>query len=370
MSSSTRVGIIGGGWPGAAHARGYRAAGGFSVVAVADLIPARRQKLIAELGPVREYVDAMELIADEAIDAVSICLPTHLHLPVAKAALRAGKHVVLETPPGLSAKEAGQIAGAAAKAGKVLLHGFQRRFGPAELAAKQAIDKGYAGEPYHARATWMRTRGIPSGTGWYTDRSKSGGGALLDLGSHMLDIGWHLLGEPEPVSVFAVTHQRLGSAAGVEDAAFALLRFEGGKSLELGTSWAINQAPSQNGTSCRVYGTKGGIEVYTPAGAVLYRQFGEKGEAKETPLKQPRVAGHAALLRHFRDCILGRAQASVGGAKGVAIMRMIEGMYKSEETGKSVALGGGSLNGEKLLRQGNAAVAPAQSRAASPPVAS
>jgi predicted dehydrogenase len=249
---------------------------------------------------------------------------------------------MLETPPGLGVKEAGQIAQAASKAGKVLLHAFQRRFGPAELAAKQAIDKGYAGEPYHARATWMRTRGVPSGTGWYTDRSKSGGGALLDLGCHMLDIGWHLLGEPEPISVYAVTHQQLGSAASVEESAFALLRFAGNKSLELGTSWAINQAPSQNGTSCRVYGTKGGLEVYTPAGAVLYRHFGEKGEAKETPLKQPRVAGHAALLRHFRDCILGRAQPSVGGERGIAVMRMIEALYKSAETGKSAGLGNGN----------------------------
>jgi predicted dehydrogenase len=359
MSNSTRIGIIGGGWPGVAHARGYRAAGGFAVVAVADLIPARRQKLIAELGPVKEYVDAMELIADEGIDAVSICLPTYLHLPIAKAAFKAGKHVILETPPGLNVKEAGQIAAAASKAGKILLHAFQRRFGPAELAAKQAIDKGYAGEAYHARATWMRTRGVPSGTGWYTDLSKSGGGALLDLGCHLLDIGWHLLGEPEAISVYAATHHRLAASTSVEDSAFALLRFENGKSLELGTSWAINQAPSQNGTSCRVYGTKGGVEVYTAAGAVLYRHFGANGESKETPLKQPRVAGHAALLRHFRDCILGRAQASVGGGQGMAVMRMIEGMYKSAETGRSVMLGGGRLNGEKSLEERSAAVAPA-----------
>jgi predicted dehydrogenase len=364
MSNSTRVGIIGGGWPGVAHARGYRAAGGFAVVAVADLIPQRRQKLTAEVGPVKEYIDAMELIEDESIDAVSICLPTHLHLEIAKAAFKAGKHVVLETPPGLSVKEAKQIAAAAGKSGKVLSYAFQRRFGGAELAAKQAIDKGYAGEPYHARATWMRTRGVPIGTGWYTDRAKSGGGALLDLGSHMLDIAWHLLGQPEPVSVYAVNHNQLSSSASVEDSAFALLRFEGGKSLELGTSWAINQGPLHNGTSCRVYGTKGGLEVYTPAGAVLYRQFGAKGEAKETVLKQPKVAGHAALLRHFRECILGRAQANTGPEQGIAIMRMIEALYKSAETGKSVTLSGTNSN------ENGASPAAAKSRSTPIPIRS
>ncbi len=347
MSQSTRVGIIGGGWPGIAHARGYRAAGGFVVGAVADLIPERRHKLLTELGTggagkVKEYTDAKEVIADKDIDAVSICLPTHLHLELARAALKAGKHVVLESPPGLNAKEAKQISAAAAKAGKILAYSFQRRFGGAELAAKQAIDKGYAGEPYHAQATWMRTRGIPIGTGWYTDKSKSGGGALIDLGSHMLDVAWHLLGQPRPVSVYAVTHRRFRGLVSadlqydVEDAAFAIVRFEGGKSLELGTSWSINQSPVRNGTSCRVYGAAGAVEVYTPRGPVLYRNFGPKGEAKETPLKQPKVVGYAALLRQFRECILGKGQAMMGGDEGIVLMQMLEALYRSAETGKSV----------------------------------
>lgn len=342
MSNSTRVGIIGGGWPGVAHARGYRAAGGFQVVAVADLIPERRQSLATEMGKARQYSDAKELIGDKEIDAVSICLPTHLHVATAQAALKSGKHVVVETPPALSATQARRSAVSAAKAGKILTYAFQRRFGGAELAAKQAIEKGYAGEPYHARATWMRTRGIPIGTGWYTDVEKSGGGALLDLGSHMLDIAWHLLGQPRPVAVFAVTHRRFRALVPhdlpyeTDDAAFAIVRFEGGKTLELATTWAINQAPSQNGTTCRVHGSEGAVEVYTSHGPVLYRQFDAKGHAKETPLKQPKVVGHAAMLRQFRECILGKSQPIVTADHGVLLMQMIEALYKSAETGKSV----------------------------------
>src|SRR5688572_17053713 len=204
MAQATKVGIIGAGWPGRKHAEGYQGAGGFAVVAVADLIPSRRRAVMEQFKVPREYADADALIADKDVEVVSVCLPNHLHLPVTLAALKAGKHVVCETPPALNAAEAKKIAAAAAKYGKTVLYAMQRRFGGNEQAAAQAIEKGYAGNVLHARAAWTRTRGVPSGTGWYADRSKSGGGAMLDLGLHMLDLGWSLLGEPRPLSAFAV----------------------------------------------------------------------------------------------------------------------------------------------------------------------
>src|SRR5947207_2838978 len=182
---------------------------------------------------------ARELIDDVDLDAVSVCLPNHLHAPMTIAALRAGKHVMCEKPPALSVAEARKMHKAATKAGRILLYSVQRRFGGHELAAKQAIAKGLAGDVYHARATWMRTRGIPMGTGWFTEKCRSGGGALIDIGVHMLDLAWYLLGQPKPISAYGVTHQKFRSIVAtertfdVEDAAFALLRFEGGKSLEL-----------------------------------------------------------------------------------------------------------------------------------------
>lgn len=344
MAEMIRVGIIGGGAPGGAHARGYQANSGFKIVAIADLIPRRRQERMKEFQIPREYADAQDLLADREIDAVSICLPTYLHAPVALAALKAGKHVLCEKPPAMNAKEADQIERAANKAGKVIMYSLQRRFGAAEQAASQAIAKGYAGEVYHVRSTWMRTRGMPIGTGWFTDKSKSGGGALIDIGVHMLDVGWYLLGQTKPQSVYAVTHQRFGRLApkemayDVEDAAFALIRFEGGKSLELASSWAINQPPQQNGTVCRAYGDKGAVEVYTAQGAVLYRGFDPQGQAKATVLKTPKLIRHPAMMRHFRDCILGKAAPLVGGKEGVLLMRMVEAIYKSGETGKSVEI--------------------------------
>jgi predicted dehydrogenase len=122
----------------------------------------------------------------------------------------------------------------------------------------------------------------------------------------------------------------------VDDAAFALLRFDGGKTLELAASWALNQPPQQQGIVCRLYGDKGALDVYTPGGAVLYRNFSSKGDAKAAPLKPPRVVGHTSLMRHFRDCISGKSQPLIGAGEGLSLMQMIDAMYRSAESGKSV----------------------------------
>jgi len=258
--------------------------------------------------------------------------------------LRKGKHVLCELPPALNAAEARRLESAAAKSGKILLYAAQRRFGAAEQAAHQALAKGYAGEVYHARASWTRTRGIPIGTGWFTDRARSGGGALIDLGSRMLDLAWYLMGEPTPHSVFAVAYQKFhslvpaGITDDVEDSALALVRFEGGKSLELACGWALNQPQQQNGTVCRIYGDRRAVEVYTPRGPVLYRGFESDGKAKEALLKQPKLGGHAALMRHARDCIIRNAPPICGPAAGFRLMQMIDALYKSAATGRSVSL--------------------------------
>jgi predicted dehydrogenase len=118
----------------------------------------------------------------------------------------------------------------------------------------------------------------------------------------------------------------------------ALIRFEGGKTLELTAAWAINQPPNQNGALCRAYGDKGAIEVYTPEGATLYRDFQADGQAKAVPLKPPKVTHQTALLRHFRQCILGEAQPEVGPAQGLLLMQLIDAIYKSADVGRSAEI--------------------------------
>jgi predicted dehydrogenase len=338
MAGALKVGIAGGGWPGLRHAEGYRGAGGFKVVAVADLIPERRAKLVETVGTnPQPFADAYDFVKDPNVDVISICLPTDQHVAYAQAAMKAGKHVVIEPPPAPLVKGAKQLAAASEKYNRVLLYAMQRRFGAAEQAARQAVAKGYAGTPYHARAVWTRTRGVPAGTGWYTNAEQSGGGSMLDLGLPLLDLAWSMLAQPAPQTVYCVTHNRLHdvNVGDVEESGAALIKFDDGRVLELVTSWALNQSPTQNGIVCRLFGDAGAVEVYTPRGPLLYRGFGST-DAKETTLKLPKTVGHAAMLRHFRDCVVNGVTPSCGGREGVTLMSIVEAMYKSARTGKSV----------------------------------
>jgi predicted dehydrogenase len=346
LSQSIQVGIIGAGRPAHRHAEGYQAAGGFTLAAVADPLNSRRAALASQFSIPRMYNDAKEIIEDPKIDVVSVCVPNDLHAPIVTAALKAGKHVLCEMPPAQGIGEAKKIAVAAEKSGKTLLYAAQRRFGGAEQAAQQAIGKGYIGEVLHIRASWMRTRGTPAGTGWFTDKARSGGGALLDLGAPMLDLAWWLMGQPEPRGVFAVAGNHVAGdktapseRSGVESFGFALLHFASGQSLELAASWEINQPTKHQGTICRVHAKGGAIDLYTPGGPMLFRKFDEKGHATETPLKIPRIVHYPAMMRHFKRCIAGSEKPLVGAAQSVTLMRVMDAIYKSVESGKSVQVG-------------------------------
>ena len=335
MAKALRLGILGCGAPGKAYAAAAEAAG-WKVGVVADAIPERRAAVAKRHAAVEE-ADAMRAAGDPNLDAVAICLPTHLHAPVAQAALKAGKHVLIELPPTPTAKDARAIEKAADKAGKVCLYGVVRRFGGAEQSAKQAIDKGYTGAIYHARAAWLRTRGVPRGTGWYADPALAGGGALIDLGLPLCDLLLSLAGGAAVRSVFATGH---GNTAGVdvEEAGTIVLKLDGGATLELSVSWSLNQPPSQAGTTCRIACEQAAIDLYTPNGPVLYRQFDDAGNAKAAAMKQPQTVGHVAMLRHFKNCVLGKEKPISGPADGVRLMVLAEAIYKSLYSGKVVAL--------------------------------
>lgn len=340
VARNAKVGIIGAGWPGNAHAQGYAAAGGYELYAVADLIPQRRGELAKQFSLKQQYATAEELIGDKLVDVVSVCVPNNLHAAMVVAALKAGKHVVCETPPAVSAAEVRKMGTAAEKAGKALLFSMQRRFGGCEQTARQAVAKGLLGEVYHVRAAWMRTRGIPSGTGWYTSAEQAGGGAMSDLGLQMLDVGWDLMGNPKPMSVFASTHNRINPRVDakfeVEEAGSALIRFENGSSMELASAWAINQPPQQRGAVCRVSGTQGALEVYSDSGALLYRDFDAAGNCRAVALKGPKMTHHGAMMRHLKECMLGKTQPQIGALRAAALMEILQAIYKSAESGRSV----------------------------------
>ncbi|HEX8323768.1 MAG TPA: Gfo/Idh/MocA family oxidoreductase [Tepidisphaeraceae bacterium] len=334
MAQPIRLAVAGIGASGRAHAQAA-AAGGFKLVGVADPIPDRLATVAGPLNVPLAADDVEQLISDPSVDALCICLPTHLHLPVATAALKAGKHVMIELPPTPTARDAKALARAADKAGRVLLYSAVRRFGGAEQSARQAIEKGHVGPVYHARLTALRTRGVPQGTGWYHDPQKTGGGAVVDLALPLIDLLLYLIAPAVPKTVFAVAHYKL-TGLSVEESASLLIKFDNNASAEISCAWAMNQPPSQAGTICRLAGEHGAVDVYTPQGPIVYRAFDAKGQAKATLLKQPKTVGHPALLRHFRSAILGETPPAPGPAEGVALMTLAEAIYKSVATGRAV----------------------------------
>lgn len=352
MAETMRVGILGAGGAGVAHARGYVQAGGFRLESVCDLVPSRVATFTKEFSGAREAESIEAILKDPGIDVVSICLPTDLHALWAVKALRAGKHVVVDTPPAMDVKGMRAMIRAAEKsAGKtsdkskpgtprVLLPAFQRHYGGHEMAARQAIEKGYIGTPVSARATWFRPMGVPQGartaaesTGWYTDPARSGGGALMDLGIQILDVAWGLLGYAKPESVMAIEQRGLTKLA-VEEGATLLVRLERGKSLELAVAWAVHLPPAQYGVGCRVSGDHGAVEVYTAQGPVLYR--GEPGKPKVTALKGPKVTHYPAVMRHLKSLAASTPEeALVPANRALTLMQILDAGYRSIRNGKS-----------------------------------
>lgn len=335
---AVRVGIIGGGWPGTTHAQAVEKTGGMQVTAVCDLIPARQATLQKLCPAAKLQPDAAALVGDPAVDVVVICTPTHTHVDLACLALKKGKTIVIEPPAAASSSEARKIARQSEKYGKPAFVSLQRRFGGVELAAKLAIEKGLIGEPYAVRASWTRSRAIPLGTGWYGRRDHSGGGALMDLGLPLLDLaGWYL-GSLEIENCTTVLQRRFSRLVppnlgyDTEDAATCLLNVSGGKSIELSVAWAINQPPGANMTSLRVHGTEGCMDVYTSEGAVVYRNFNERGDAQRSLLKPPNVAGYDRLWRHVKDVLAGKEGPACTAAASVELIKTVERLYRSAPT--------------------------------------
>ena len=350
-----RVGVIGCG-AGLFHLEGYAEEPRAEIVALAGLETDRCRELAERFGIPHVYRDYTELLANPAIAAVSIAVPNHLHLPVAVAAVAAGKHVLVEKPLARNAAEGEQMVAAAEAAGKVLAIAFQRRGRHDVQIVKGEVERGALGRIYHAKAYWMRRSGIPGLGSWFTNKEQAGGGPLIDLGVHVLDMALWMMGNPKVQSVSAATYAELGPrgtgqwqgsrftiapgvAYEVEDFATALLRFEDGATLQLDASWAAYTGHTDEfGVS--LLGSKGGaaIDVKDYAQTGTLRLF---GEIDGTPtVTEPRLVprtGHADIIHGFVDAVLDGVPVSPSGVEGLERVRLIEAIYRSAEEGREIA---------------------------------
>ena len=355
-----KAGVIGAGI-GTYHIDGYAEHPDAEVVALCDVNEELLAETAEEYGIENTFTDHKEMLKTD-LDCVSLCVPNALHRPLAVDCLKAGKHVLSEKPLATNAREGKKMVDAARQAGLTLMIDFNNRFRPEARLLKEYIEAGELGDIYFARCGWVRRNGIPGWGGWFTTKEMAGGGPLIDLAVHMLDLTMWLMGNPEPELCMASTYSVFGpkmEALGpwgtpnkqgkfdVEEMVAGMIKFEGGQTIMLEASWASRIKREW------VYSTLCGTE----AGASLERVFGFDGDddsAIDTcevytqehgaPVNRelivepdPAMGRHTAVM-HFVDCLIEGSEPVSPGTDGLRIMRLLDAMYKSAETGKAVTV--------------------------------
>ncbi|GGA26350.1 Gfo/Idh/MocA family protein [Paenibacillus physcomitrellae] len=351
--SIVKIGVIGTGSISEYHLKPYSAHPDAEVYAVCDLNEERANAAAAAFGAKKVYTDYRELVADPDIDAVSICTWNNTHAEISIAALQAGKHVLVEKPLCKTVEEALQVQEAVQSSGKLLQVGFVRRYDPNAQMLRTFADNGEFGEIYYAKTSYIRRMGNPGG--WFSDKSRSGGGPLIDIGVHVIDLCWYMMGRPKVKSVSGNTYSKLGNRAhiqnlsryqaadynaelnDVEDMANALIRFENGASLMVDVSFSLHA--KQNEGIVKLYGDKGGFEIDPEVCIVT-----EKNNTILNIQPQTDSAGFQfekafeSEIAHFIDCVQHNKQPLSPVEDGVEIMKILNAVYESAATGKEVYL--------------------------------
>jgi predicted dehydrogenase len=356
MPEKIKAAVIGIG-VGLAHARGYLANPDAELYAICDADPVRLKERGDQLGVPTElrFTDYNDLLKLPEVEVVSVGLPNFLHAPVSIAAFRAGKHVLCEKPLATSAAAAREMVAEARAGGRQLMVCFNYRFREDTRWLMGMRDAGRLGSIYYARAGWLRNSGIPGYGGWFTNKALSGGGPLIDLGVHILDLTLWLMGYPRPVSVSGSTFAEFGPRGlksfgrprgsggyDVEDLAAGFVRFENGAALQIETSWGSHTKPGRDDYFLTLYGSEGGAEMYVAnySDRDTLSFFSE--ECGQPVLIKPnivnRAAGHELAVAHFIHCVRNGLPVESTGEQGLALMTIIDGLYESAQTGREVRL--------------------------------
>ncbi|MCR8635937.1 Gfo/Idh/MocA family protein [Paenibacillus radicis (ex Xue et al. 2023)] len=349
--SKVRVAVIGAGSISNVHLTAYAANPNVELVAICDLNGERAKGKAEQYKASRTFTDYKELLADPNIDAVSICTWNKTHAEISIAALEAGKHVLCEKPLCKTVEEALKVQDAVRRTGKLLQVGYVRRFGQNVQTLRKFIDAGELGDIYYAKASCLRRLGNPGG--WFADGERSGGGPLIDLGVHIIDLCWYLMGKPKVKSVSGNSYRKLGNRKhidnlafykaadydadknDVEDLANALIRFENGASLFVDVSFTLHAKKDE--LTVKIYGENGGAEIEPELQIIT-----EKHQTilNVTPqIDQPSFEFQQAFqaeINHFIDCCQGNAELLSPVEDGVEMLKILSGIYQSAAEGKEV----------------------------------
>ena len=345
MAKKIRVGIIGAGGISRMHLEGYHKCPNVEVIATCDIDPKRAKAQSEEFKIPHWFDSAGKLLRLKEIDAVSICTPNFDHKRSTIRALRAGKHVLCEKPMAMNAREAQQMVDAARKTRRKLQIALNNRFRGDAQFLKKVIDSGAIGKPYYARSLSVRRRGVPS-WGVFGQKKLQGGGPLIDIGVHMIDLTWYLMGCPKPLAVSGKTYETIGAMPGhvgqfgvwdhktydVEDFAVALVRFAGGATMTIESAFCVNL--DRNVFGCHIVGDKGGVSVDP-----LSVQTEVSGHLMDcTPNYIPKINGYHAEVAAFIDAIAHNRAVVVPAAEAMWTTKIIDAIYASSRQNKEVRL--------------------------------
>lgn len=350
------IAIIGVGNIAETHMTAYRRNKEVHVVAFCDINPERLAYMGEKWGVTKLYTDMNAMFQEvPEIDAVSVCTWNAAHAPCTIAALKAGKHVLCEKPMAMNAAEAEEMKKTAEECGKLLMIGFVRRHGNDCRIVKEFVNSDYFGDIYYSKATYLRRNGNPGG--WFGNKALSGGGPLIDLGVHVIDLTRFVMGNPKPISAYGATFQKLfdrkniksekgyrsagasdEDVCNVEDLATAMIRFDNGAVLSIEAAFSLNLKKDEG--KIEFFGTKGGAKLDPEL--ELYGEV--NGYMTDMTLASTKTAlSFDGLfeneINHFIDCLNGRTACLAPAEDGVWLMKILDAVYESAKTGHEVVIG-------------------------------
>ena len=349
-----KIAVVGTGSISGLHIRAYMKNPNVEVYALCDINEEVLKKAGETYGITRLYTDEAEMLKDlPEIDAVSVCTWNCAHASCSIMALNAGKHVLCEKPMAMNAAEGQAMLDAARKNNRKLMIGFVRRFGNDCDIMSDFIASGTLGDIYYAKACYLRRNGNPGG--WFGDKSRSGGGPLIDLGVHVIDLTRYLMGNPKPVSVFGATFDNIGSRPNlkekldyvsvgktnedicdVEDLATALIRYDNGAILSVEASFNLHI--KNNVGKIELFGSKGGMKL-DPELEIYSEQ---NGYLTNITLNKPTALSFDGLfekeINYFVNSLINDVNLDSIAEDGVMIMKILDAIYESAKTKKEVQI--------------------------------
>lgn len=327
-----KIAFIGTGGINKVHASGAQKLG-LELVAAVNHKPGSMAEFGKEFGITRQYETIEAMLKDGGVNAVVVSTPNYLHAPQTIAALNAGVHVMVEKPMAMNAIEAEQMYAAANKSGALLMVAHCWRFHPEIQWLRE--QSGKLGKIIRTKAYSVHVHWGPSG--WFAQKKYAGGGAMADMGVHALDTTRYLLGDPQPVSVYAKIGTHYGSYD-VDDTGVIIVEWDNGTTSYIETGWWQPHSDSPE-AGAQLYGLNGFGSVF-PTQLKLPNEKEQKVDVIESPFEKKESHYSQDMyddqLKYFIECIEKKQTPVPGGLEGLTNMKVVDAAYESSKTGKVV----------------------------------